>query len=72
MSLPPSPAASFHPLLGGQQSIILLLMGENEDLQLHMKEFFFFNSQLYYAAEKKEGIPTFCDSMDGTGDYYAK
>ena len=36
------------------------------------KSFFFFNSQLYYAAEKKEGIPTFCDSMDGTGDYYAK
>ena len=21
---------------------------------------------------KKEGIPTFCDSMDGNGDYYAK
>ena len=24
----------------------------------------------YYTAERK--IPTFCDSMDGTGDYYAK
>ena len=21
---------------------------------------------------KEEGIPTLCDSMDGTGDYYAK
>ena len=23
-------------------------------------------------SSKKEGIPTFCDSVDGTGDYYAK
>ena len=22
--------------------------------------------------QQKEGTPTFCDSMDGTGDYYAK
>ena len=22
--------------------------------------------------QKKEEIPTFCDSMDGIGDYYAK
>ena len=27
----------------------------------------------YYAAErKKEGAPTLCDSMDGTGEHYAK
>ena len=25
----------------------------------------------YYAAEKRR-IPTFCDSMDGTGEYYTK
>ena len=23
-------------------------------------------------SRKKEGIPTFCDSMDGTGEHYAK
>ena len=23
-------------------------------------------------SRKKEGAPTFCDSMDGTGEYYAK
>ena len=26
----------------------------------------------YYATEKKEGISTFCHSMDGNGDNYAK
>ena len=26
----------------------------------------------YYAAGKKEEIPAFCDSMDGTGECYAK
>ena len=23
-------------------------------------------------SRKKEGMPTFCDSMDGTGEHYAK
>ena len=26
----------------------------------------------FYAAEKKEGAPTLCNSMDGTGEHYAK
>ena len=26
----------------------------------------------YYNSRKKEGAPTLCDSMDGTGEQYAK
>ena len=26
----------------------------------------------YYTEGKKEGAPTLCDSVDGTGEYYAK
>ena len=26
----------------------------------------------YYAAEKKEGAPTLCDSLDGSGEHYAE
>ena len=27
---------------------------------------------ILHSRKKEEGIPTFCDSMDGTGDYYTK
>ena len=31
-----------------------------------------FIAALFTVARKKEGTPTFCDSMNGTGEYYAK
>ena len=36
-----------------------------------IKKLWYIYAKEFYAA-KEEGIPTFCDSMDGTGDYYAK
>ena len=36
------------------------------------KKPWFIYTMAYYAPEKKEGVPTFCDSMVGNGDYYAK
>ena len=31
-----------------------------------------FRNGILYSKKKKEGIPTFCDSMDGSGHYYTK
>ena len=36
-----------------------------------IKKLWYIYTMEYYAAEK-EGAPTVCDSMDGTGEHYAK
>ena len=36
-----------------------------------IKKLWYIYTMEYYTA-KKEGTPTFCDSMVGAGDYYAK
>ena len=38
-----------------------------------IKNLWYIYTMEYYSAErKKEGDPTLCDSMDGTGEHYAK
>ena len=37
-----------------------------------MKKLWYIYTKEFYAAERKKGAPTLCDSMDGTGKYYAK
>ena len=37
-----------------------------------IKKLWYIYTMEYYAAVIKEGILTFCDSMDGAGEYYAK
>ena len=36
------------------------------------KKPWFIYTMAYYAPEKKEGVPTFCNSIHRTRDYYAK
>ena len=36
------------------------------------KRWYICTMEFYAAERKKEGAPTLCDSMDGTGEHYAK
>ena len=37
-----------------------------------IKKLWYIYTMEYTAERKKEGTPTLCDSMDGTGEHYAK
>ena len=37
-----------------------------------IKKLVHLHNGILHSRKKEEGIPTFCDSMDGAGDYYAK
>ena len=36
------------------------------------KLWYIYTTEYYVAERKKEGTPSLCDSMDGTGEHYAK
>ena len=37
-----------------------------------IKKLWYIYTMEYYAAGKKKGAPILCDSMDGSGEHYAK
>ena len=37
-----------------------------------IKKLWYIYTTEYYAAERKEGLLPFCDSVDGTGEHYAR
>ena len=37
-----------------------------------IKKLWYIYTMEYYAAEGKEGAPTLCDNLDGTGEHYDK
>ena len=39
---------------------------------MDQKTIVYYTMEYYTAERKKEGAPTLCDSMDGSGEHYAK